>query len=155
VSVEAGKGDNLKKYIVNSDRSLDVAVAAVANAYAEKKYVTVKIDTGKARSVTQNAILHAWANEVAIAFGEETPGDIKCKVKLHIAMDILRAEDEQYEEACAKSIDYLTYEQKLSAMRIMPCTSLMNTKQLTRVLEAMQANYAQRGLNLTFPEDDK
>ena len=52
---------------------------------------------------------------------------------------------------CEKVIDHLPYEDKIGAMKYLPVTSLMKTKQKSEFLEALQKNYSGR-VELDFPE---
>ena len=75
----------------------------------------------------------------------------KCYCKLHHGVPILRAESEDFREAYDGAIKGLTYEQKLKVMRILPVTSLMSKAQLSKYLEAVQDDFAKRGVVLAFP----
>jgi len=104
------------------------------------------------RSQDQNSLTHAWYEEIAHALPEDDALGWKCYCKLHHGVPILRAEDEGFRIAYDGAIKGLTYEQKLLAMRVLPVTSLMNTKQLSKYAESVQADFHQRGVLLAFPE---
>jgi hypothetical protein len=72
--------------------------------------------------------------------------------KLHHGIPILRAEDEEFKYIYDNSIRKMSYEQKLMAMDFLPVTSLMNTEQLSKYLESVQADFIKRGLSLEFPD---
>jgi len=140
------------KLKVNSTRTLSECIGQLKKAFKEKKFVTVTISTGKARTLNQNALLHAWCTQVALEEMEYTDNGVKCLCKLHIFLPILRGEDAEFNATCEAVIDPLPYESKIKAMEILPVTSLMKTKQLARGLEAMQLHYVGR-VELLFPED--
>lgn len=132
------------KLTINSKQSLSKAIGTLRETFDKAKYFTLSIKTGKKRTLNQNAILHAWCEQVSLELGEHTPMQIKCLVKYHIACPMLRA-DEYYNDTYLTVIDALpAYENKIKALEFFPATSLMDTKQLNRVLEAMQHNYADR-----------
>jgi hypothetical protein len=66
---------------------------------------------------------------------------------------MLRAEDEDFREMYDGMVkERFSYEEKLQLMKWIPVTSLMNTDQLSRYLEAVQSAYAKRGVILEFPQ---
>jgi len=108
--------------------------------------------TEPTRSLDQNSLIHVWYAEIAQQIPEDDALGWKCYCKLHHGVPILRAEDEGFRIAYDGSVKGLTYEQKLLAMRMLPVTSLMNTKQLSKYAEAVQADFERRGVLLQFPE---
>ena len=139
--------------IVNSDTSLQQAIGDLREAYKSHKYLRLSWTTGKARSMDQNAISHAWYEQVSRELREDTPLGVKNYCKLTIGVPIMRAESEEFRLAYDAAIKPLPYEKKLAAMAILPVTSLMTKPQLSQYLEAMQAAYADR-VQLTFPEQE-
>ncbi len=102
----------------------------------------------KKRTKDQNAFSHAWYEEISLALPEDDALGWKCYCKLHHGVPILRAEDEEFRAAYDTAIKGLTYEQKLLAMRIMPVTSRMNVRQLTKYADAVRDDFAARGVAL-------
>lgn len=139
--------------IINSDSSLQSVFGELRELYARHRYVKVSAKTGKARSLDQNAISHAWYEQLARELREDDSLGWKCYCKLHHGVPILRAEDDEFREAYDSVIKGLTYEQKLIAMRVWPVTSIMNKEQLSKYLEAMQADFLARGVRLEFPDE--
>ena len=140
------------KKIINSADSLSVVIGELRKLFKEIRYFTVTINTGKKRTLNQNAISHAWYLQVSREEGEYTPENIKNLCKFHFGLPILRGEDEEYNSYCADVIDPLPYENKIKAMTYMPVTSFMSTKQLSEYMEHVQRHYAGR-VNLEFPEE--
>lgn len=138
--------------VINSDISLQSAIGTLREMYAQHRYVKISAKTGKARSLDQNAISHAWYEQLARELREDDALGHKCYCKLHHGVPILRAEDEEFREAYDAVIKGLTYEQKLIAMRHWPVTSIMTKEQLSKYLESMQADFEKRGVRLEFPE---
>lgn len=137
---------------INSEPSLQKALGDLREMFRIHKFVKVSAKTGKARSIDQNAISHAWYEQIARELREDDELGWKCYCKLHHGVPILRAEDEEFREAYDQVIKPLSYEKKLIAMRHWPVTSLMTKPQLSKYLEAMQSDFGPRGVLLTFPE---
>jgi hypothetical protein len=141
-------------YTINSDTSLQNIIGLIRSTYNEFKFLRVNVKTGKDRSLSQNAITHAWYEQLARELREESALGWKCYCKLHHGVPILRSEDEEFRDAYDQVIKGLRYEQKLVAMRSWPVTSLMNKEQLSKYAEAMQADFRERGVLLEFPAGD-
>ena len=140
----------------NSEQSLSKLIGDLRELWREHKYLRISIKAGKDRSLDQNATSHVWYAQIAAELREDTAEGVKCECKLRFGVPLLRAEDadfrEMYDAAIKKS---LTYEQKLKAMRFLPVTSLLSTKQMTRYLSDIQAEYAHRGVILEFLSDQE
>jgi len=144
----------MKTIKVNSANTLSEAIGELRKKFKEKGYFTLTINTGKNRTLSQNALSHVWYDKVAKEEGEYDVEGVKCLCKFHKGLPILRATDAEINEYCVAVIDLLPYEAKIEAMKFLPVTSRMNTEQLTTYLEAVQANYSGR-VDLQFPEDEK
>lgn len=139
--------------IINSVDSLQKALGNLREAFNRHKFLRINIKTGKDRTLDQNALSHLWYEQLARELTECDALGWKCECKLLHGVPILRAEDEAFREFYDKTIKHaLTYEQKLSAMKYVPVTSLMTTQQLSKYLEAVQSDFARRGVRLEFPE---
>ena len=143
----------MSSMVINSDMTLQFVLGELREMYGTHRYVKVSVKTGKARSLDQNAISHAWYEQLARELRDDDALGHKCYCKLHHGVPILRAEDEEFREAYDATIKGMAYEQKLKAMRLLPVTSLMTKPQLSKYLEAMQDDFAKRGVRLEFPED--
>ena len=139
--------------VIKSEESLQLASGILREMYREHGYVKVSAKPVDPRSIDQNAISHAWYEQLARELREDDALGSKCYCKLHHGVPILRAEAEDFREAYDAAIKGLTYEQKLKAMRILPVTSMMNKKQLSKYLEAMQEDFRPRGVLLEFPAE--
>lgn len=140
-------------HIINSDTSLQKFIGEIREMYRVHRYIKATTKTGKARSIDQNSISHAWYEQIARELREDDALGWKCYCKLHHGVPILRAEDEQFREAYDATIKGLTYDKKLIAMKMLPVTSLMTKEQLSKYLEAMQADFLTKDVRLEFPDD--
>lgn len=109
---------------------------------------------GKQRSLPQNSFSHAWYMEIAAALPEDDAAGWKCYCKLHHGVPILRAEDEEFRVAYDAAIKGLSYEQKLSVMKILPVTSRMNGEQMTKYANAVRDYFLPLGVVLVVKGSD-
>lgn len=142
----------MSEYVVNSEIALQSLIGELRQAYQRDRFLRVRVRAGKARTLDQNAISHAWYEQMAREDRQYDALGHKCYCKLHHAVPIMRAEEPDFREAYDAAIKGLSYEQKLLVMRLLPVTSLMTKDQLSRYLETVQADYGSRGVLLQFPE---
>lgn len=133
---------------INSAETLSDALGKVREAAAENKFLRLVLKPGKARSSQQNSFSHAWYGQMALELREDDAAGWKAYSKLHHGVPILRAEDEDFRAAYDQAIKPLAYEDKLAVMRFWPVTSLMTKKQLSAYADAVQADFAKRGVYL-------
>jgi hypothetical protein len=143
----------MSTWIVNSDTSLQKFIGDLREAYFKHRYIKISAKVGKDRSLDQNAISHAWYEQLARELKEDDALGWKSYCKLHHGVPILGVEDEKFRAFYNASLRNLSYEQKLEAMKFVPITSLMTKPQLSRYLENMQADFLKRGVRLEFPAE--
>lgn len=145
----------MAEIIVNSEQSLQSAIGELRELFKARRYVSFIPKFGKKRSLDQNAISHAWYEQVARELREDDARGVKRFCKLHHGVPILRAEDAEFREAYDGAIlRTLTYEQKLQAMDVLPVTSRMTTVQLHAYMLEVQEHYRKLGVYMKFPEDE-
>ncbi|MGE5650929.1 MAG: hypothetical protein ACM34A_12100 [Bacillota bacterium] len=137
--------------VINSSDSLQRAFGDLRDLWNKHKFLRLNIKAGVDRSLPQNAITHVWYEQIARELREDDALGWKCYCKLHHGVPILRAEDDEFRSTYDSVIKPLTYEQKLLAMRCWPVTSIMTKDQLSKFTEAVQADFAKRGVVLEFP----
>ena len=137
---------------VNSADTLSSLLGDIREMWNKHKYLRVSIKTGKDRSLPQNSITHAWYAQIARELREDSEMGWKCYCKLHHGVPILRLADEEFRATYDRVIKPLSYENKLEAMKVWPVSSLMTKAQLSEYAEAVQADFARRGVVLKFPE---
>lgn len=104
----------------------------------------------KHRTLPQNSLAATWYLEIANTLKEDDALGWKCFCKLHFGVPILRAEEPSFKLAYDATIKGMTYEQKLKVMRLLPVTSLMNTDQLSKYLDAVKDHFFGK-VDLRFP----
>lgn len=139
-------------WIANSEPALQTLIGDLREMWRQHKFLRVTAKAGKARSLDQNAISHAWYQQMAREDRQDDELGHKGYCKLHHGIPILRAEDAEFRAFYDGALKGLTYEQKREAMKYVPVTSLMTKPQLSKYLEAVQSDYATRGVHLEFPE---
>ncbi|MEX3315721.1 hypothetical protein [Sulfitobacter sp. PS-8MA] len=112
---------------------------------------TLTMREGKVRSLSQNALLHKWFGEIARQT-HSTADQVKRECKFYQGCPILMADDPQF-VAFLSNLKNLTVEQKIAAMDYISVTSVMNTKQLSAMCDAVEAKYLPQGIRLSQPED--
>jgi Fe-S cluster assembly scaffold protein SufB len=143
----------MPSFVINSDLALQTVLGELRELYRQHRYVKITAKAGSARSLDQNAISHAWYEQLSRELREDDALGWKSYCKLHHGVPILRAEDEDFRVAYDRVIKPLAYEQKLAAMKFWPVTSLMTKEQLSKYAEAMQVDFLRRGVRLEFPEE--
>lgn len=142
--------------VLNSEISLQTFIGELRAKWNKHKFLRVTVRTGKARSLDQNAISHTWYEQIERELREDDKLGVKCFCKPHFGVPILRAASEEFREFYnAAFLHTLTYEQKITAMKFIPVTSLMETDQLSQYLVAMQDHFRGRGVMLEFPPEDQ
>ncbi len=141
------------EWVVNSEPALHKLLGDLREQFQRHKFLRVKCVAGAQRSLDQNAISHAWYEQVSAELREDTALGVKCESKLVCGVPILRAESEEFLQQYDAQVKHrFTHEEKLELMKWIPVTSLMTKAQLSQYLEAVQAHWARRGVLLTFPE---
>lgn len=136
-----------------SDRALFVKLVET-----QKLPFTAEVVRGKRRSVEQNNLQRLWMNEIAEQLGDRTPEEARAYCKLTIGVPILRAENELFAAKYDAVVKPLPYEQKLAIMAEpldLPVTRIMTTEQKTKYLDQIVHHFAEQGVRLTQPEDQR
>ena len=131
--------------------------AWIAFLRGRKLPLTVSAVKGEARSLPQNRTQFLWFAEISRQLGDTTPEEVRAYCKLHIAVPILRAENEAFREVYDRIIRPLPYADKLACMSPpidMPVTSQMTKAQAMAYLDAMQRHWAEKGVMLTNPDPE-
>lgn len=145
----------MAEWIANSEHSLQKMLGDLRELWQRDKFVVVKAKAGKIRSLPQNAIQHAWYTQMALEDRQYSQQEHVRYCKWTHGVPILCAADPDYRELCRTLLGPLGYEARLIAMDHFPVTRLFTKAQETEYLEAVQDDYATRGVFLDFPEDGK
>lgn len=139
------------KIDVTTALGLDAVLSELRRMFEFGGYLRVTATNNRPRSVSQNAIVHAWYQQIADELKEDPAVRVKAQCKLFYGVPILRAEDDEFRQKYDGLIrDRFTVDEKLALMEWFPVTSLMNRSQLSQYIETMQREYAKRGVRLTI-----
>lgn len=143
----------MSETVINSELALQRAIGDLREDWKRHKFLRLKWTAGAKRSLDQNAISHAWYEQVARELREDTALGVKCISKLVCGVPILRAEDADFRATYDRLIRPLAYADKVELMQVLPVTSLMTKPQLSQYLEAMQRHWDKHGVYLEFPTE--
>jgi len=118
--------------------------------------LTINIKKGKDRSVEQNRLQRMWINEAVEQLQDERAEQKRAYCKLHFAVPLLRAEDEEFRQVYDEVIRPLSYEQKLKTMMIpidLPVSRRMKSGQMKRYLDDIYDHFTSLGVKLTDPDE--
>ena len=143
----------MAEWIANSESALHKMIGDLRAMWQQHKYLKVKAQAGKKRSLDQNDISHVWYHQLALELREDDARGWKRFCKLHFGVPILRAEDSDFRAFYDAAVKDLEYEQKLQAMDFVPVTSIMTKPQLSSYLETMREHFRKNhAVSLEFPE---
>ena len=125
------------KISVNCPSKLSEAITRLTAMYRDKKFVVVSLRPGKDRTLDQNALWFAFYKRIAEMTAIGDAADARRYCKLHIGVQILLNEDEEFQQAWYRVMRHLPYEEKLAMMGEcklfgpdgFPVTSLFNRAQ--------------------------
>lgn len=143
----------MNKWVVKSEASLNFFLTELKELLRTKHALEISVKIHGKRSLDQNAISHAWYEEIARRLTQDDVLGWKCFCKLNFGIPILYAEDEQFRKFYDQSLAHLTYEDRLKAMKYVPVTSVMNKPQMAKYLQTLQQEFWELGVKLEFPED--
>lgn len=139
---------------VNSTTKLSEAISQLTSMFRDKKFVVVSLRPGKDRTLEQNALWFAFYKRIAEMTQIGDAADARRYCKLHIGVQILLNEDEEFQRAWYRIMRHLTYEEKLAAMGGcklfgpdgMPVTSLFNRAQGVAYTDRILAEFTAKGV---------
>jgi len=139
---------------VNSTTKLSEAISKLTSMFREKKFVVVSLRPGKDRTLDQNALWFGFYKRIAEMTQIGDAADARRYCKLHIGVQILLNEDEEFQQAWYRIMRHLTYEEKLAAMGGcklfgpdgMPVTSLFNRAQGVAYTDRILAEFTAKGV---------
>ena len=132
----------------------EAGIAKLGNLIGAMKLpVTVSITQGASRSQAQNRLLFRWFLDISRQLGDTTPSEVRAQCKVDFGVGIM-SEDDGFRESWAMTFGVLPREARLKAVERLepPVTSLMNVKQMTRMLDTMHQYWTSLGVRLTDPE---
>lgn len=120
--------------------------------HERKRPFTASVVAGADRSKAQNRLAFKWYGEVGQQMGESVD-EVHARAKLDIGCAILCRDDADFLAFCKRSMGHMGREDRLQAMKWIPVTSLMTTRQMTEFLETFERVHRAQGLDLTIPQE--
>lgn len=136
------------RYPCDNRLALDSAIVHIRSEFEHSGFIEIST-TGKRRSLDSNALFWVWCREIAKARDDGTDErDVAAEVKLLKAFSIRRADDPEFDELLAKTIDKWWPEKNMWEPAVMlakeiECTSRMSKGQMHELLEWMQLHFWQ------------
>lgn len=137
--------------ILRDDRDRQAWVAFIA---AQPLPVTVSLTKGARRSLPQNSTLHLWTGQIA-AETSQTQAEAKAEIKLRFGLPIMERDRPDWVAKWSPLYTPLTYAMRLRLFEAVPLTSLLTTRQMAEMMDAIQKEYRSQGVFLTDPEARK
>lgn len=108
------------------------------------------------RSAEQNRLAFRWYTEISRHLGDQTAEEIRAHCKAYLGIPILNRDNEAFRETYNRCIRPLSTENKLEIIERMDIqiTRLMNVKQMSEYLGAMQMYWSRQGIVLEGTDDD-
>jgi hypothetical protein len=113
---------------------------------------TVSYAKGIKRSLPQNATLHAWMGQIAAETGQ-AQAEVKAECKLWYGLPILERDSPAWVAKWQPLYGPLAYAQRLALFEVLPVTSVMTTRQMGELMDAIQKEYRAQGISLIDPEN--
>lgn len=107
------------KILINSQDKLTEAVRSLQRAFADKKYLTVTVKTGRDRTLDQNALWFAMYKRIAQAMDWHID-EARRHCKLHFGVPLMRNECAEFRQNWNELLLHLSYEKKLELMGANP-----------------------------------
>jgi len=134
--------------ILRDDRDVKAWAAFIA---AQPLPVTVTLTKGAKRSLPQNSTLHLWTGQIAAETGQ-TQAEAKAEIKLRFGLPIMERDNPEWVAKWHDLYAPLPYGMKLRLFEAIPLTSLLTTRQMAEMMDAIQKEYLAQGIPLVDPE---
>ena len=105
-----------EKIAVNSAPRLSEAIKKITDAYRTHKHVVITLRPGKDRTLDQNALWFALYQRISQMTQIGDVDEARKYCKLHMGIQILLNEDEDFRTAWHRTTRHLAYEEKLNLM---------------------------------------
>ena len=124
--------------------------AWLAFVSAQPLPATVSLTKGARRSLPQNSTLHLWTGQIAAETGQ-TQAEAKAEIKLRFGLPIMERDNSEWVAKWHDLYAPLPYGMKLRLFEAIPLTSLLTTRQMAEMMDAIQKEYLAQGIPLTDP----
>jgi hypothetical protein len=133
--------------ILQDDRDRHAWVAFVA---AQPLPLTVTAIKGARRSLPQNSTLHLWTGQIAAETGQ-SQAEAKAEIKLRFGLPIMERDNPAWVAKWEPLYGPLPHHMRLRLFEALPLTSLLTTRQMAELMDAIQKEYLAQGISLVDP----
>ena len=112
---------------------------------------TASLAKGVSRSNQQSRTVEKWYAQI----GQETgqlPVQVKAECKMRYGLPIMLTENAAWVAEWAPIYEPFDYARRLKLFEVIPLTSKLTTRQMSRYMDAVQMTYRQMGIALIDPE---
>jgi hypothetical protein len=134
--------------ILHDERDRNAWLAFVS---AQPLPATVSLAKGARRSLPQNSTLHLWTGQIAAETGQ-TQAEAKAEIKLRFGLPIMERDNPDWVAKWQALYGPLPYGMRLRLFEAIPLTSLLTTRQMAEMMDAIQKEYLAQGIPLVDPE---
>ena len=113
--------------------------------------LTVSAVKGAKRSKLQSNLFHDWVNQIAQETGQ-TQAEAKAECKLRFGKPIMERDRPDWVAKWQPLYAPVPYAMQLLLFEVIPVTSIMTTKQMAEIMNAIGKEYRAQGIALTDPE---
>ncbi|WP_341519849.1 hypothetical protein AABC73_14960 [Pseudomonas sp. G.S.17] len=143
-----------EKISVNSQAKLTEAITSLTTMFRDKRYVVVSLRPGKDRTLDQNAMWFKLYERISLMTQIGDVDEARKYCKLHVGVQILLNEDEDFRASWHRTMRHLSYEEKLDLMGGnalfgpdgFPVTRLFNRAQGIAYTDRIAAEFSAKGV---------
>ena len=138
---------------VDSKVKTESELSSLMQGIEGARIVKVKVEENAKRSIPASALFHVWAQQLSGFTGNDVRSQ-KAELKIQFGYPILRLNQELWPRLKKLFIGAqwhnLSYEEKIEMSELIPCTSIMSTKELKQMMDEIKAwAINQFGIELT------
>jgi hypothetical protein len=99
----------------------------------------------------QNSTLHLWTGQIAAETGQ-SQAEAKAEIKLRFGLPIMERDNPAWVAKWEPLYGPLPHHMRLRLFEALPLTSLLTTRQMAELMDAIQKEYLAQGIPLVDPE---
>ena len=121
---------------------------------AQELPLTVTSVRGAKRSLPQNSLFHQWVAQIAAETGQSQT-EAKAELKLTFGLPIMERDRPDWIAEWSPLYAPLPYHMRRKLFEVIPLTSLLTTRQMAEMMDAIEREYRAQGVALVDPEAAK
>ena len=140
---------------IDSNVKTEVQLAGLIGQHEKAAIKRVKVDESQKRSMTANALLHVWCQQLSGFTGNDVLTQ-KAELKIKFGYPILRNNAEIWPRLKKLFIgaqwQKILWPEKIEMSELIPCTSIMTTKELKLMMDNIK-DWAMNQFNIELDND--